>query len=137
MSDDTKPAREMKIWIVVRTDHAISAMKLGVQIGHAFEWLTRLLMQEHQDLYREYLETGTGGTPKIGVRAKSEAELRKAVAAAEAAGIPVVLVEDEGRTEFGGVKTTTVAAFGPAYRDELPPYLKRLQLLETEKVVFK
>lgn len=136
MSDEIQPAPEMKIWIVVRNDITITAMKLGVQIAHGVEWLTRALVIDYPERYLEYQSTGTGGTPKIGVKAKSEADLRKAVDEATAAGIPAVLVVDEGRTEFDGVKTATVAAFGPAYRDELPPYLRRLQLLKTDPVVF-
>ena len=68
------------------------------------------------------------GTPKIAVRVDSERELLRVEREARAAGIGACLVVDAGLTELAP-STPTVCVFGPAYRDELPPFLKRLQLL--------
>lgn len=113
-----------KMWLAVRTDLEMSRYKLATQAGHAYQGLTFAALAQAQEKLIEYLKTGT---PKITVAVKSEAELLRVHEEAEKAGIPVVLVTDEGRTEFGE-PTSTVCAFGPWERDELPPFLKRLQL---------
>lgn len=119
------PTRELKMWLVVRTDIAMSAGKLAVQSGHAFQWHAVAATQMLPELMTAYM--ANPGTPKITVRAKSEADLDRIVAEAQAAGVAAIKVVDQGRTEFPE-PTATVVAFGPAYRDELPPFLKRLQL---------
>lgn len=43
--------------------------------------------------------------------------------------IPYYTVTDAGRSEVEP-GTKTVCLFGPAYREELPPFLKRLQVLK-------
>jgi peptidyl-tRNA hydrolase len=104
----------------------MSPGKLATQAGHAYQWHCALALVEQPELMSAYLQTTT--TPKISVKAKSEKDLDRALAEAEAANIVAVKVVDLGRTEFDG-PTATVVAFGPAFRDGLPPYLRRLQLL--------
>jgi PTH2 family peptidyl-tRNA hydrolase len=113
------------MWLAVRQDIEISPGKLATQAGHAYQWHAVRALQQAPEVMRAYLETDT---PKITVKARDEAMLRRVLAEAEAAGLVAVLITDAGRTEFAG-PTPTVVAFGPAYRDELPPFLKRLQLL--------
>jgi peptidyl-tRNA hydrolase, PTH2 family len=103
----------------------MSKWKLAIQSGHAFSWLTEKLVKEGSNTFAEYQAMSS---PKIGVEVKNEPMLRRVLDEAEKAGIPALLVEDEGRTEFNGVKTPTVVAFGPSLREDLPPFLKRLQI---------
>ena len=44
-------------------------------------------------------------------------------------GIPCALIEDEGLTEFNGVKTKTCIAIGPWYADEIDQITGHLKLL--------
>ncbi len=75
---------------------------------------------------REWLQ---GSFTKVCVQVDSEEELRQIVAAAEAAKLPVALIEDLGRTEFHGVKTATCCAIGPAKAHDIDPITGHLRLL--------
>jgi PTH2 family peptidyl-tRNA hydrolase len=66
---------------------------------------------------------------KVCVSVDSEAELLEAVEKARAAGIPVALITDAGKTEFHGVPTNTVAAIGPATAEALAPITGEMKLL--------
>ena len=121
----TDPESERKIWIAVRTDIAMSPGKLAVQSAHGAMGLFDAKRRGSDLAFEEYL---SGAAPKIAVRVGSESELRRVGAEARAAAIDSYLVVDAGRTELAA-STATVCVFGPAYRDELPPFLKRLQLL--------
>jgi len=121
----TEEPRELKMWLAVRCDLDLSRGKLVTQAGHAYQWLTIRAMQETPGALRDYLNMAS---PKIAVRVDSERELQRVQSEAEKADIPFYTVHDAGRTEHEP-GTETVVAFGPAYRDELPPFLKRLQLL--------
>ena len=48
---------------------------------------------------------------------------------AEKAGLPVALIEDNGLTEFGGVKTITCIAIGPANSEQIDLVTGGLKLL--------
>ena len=83
-------------------------------------------MQKAPEMLRDYLHMAS---PKIAVRVVSERALQRVQSEAAKAGIPFYTVHDTGRTQLEP-GTATVVAFGPAYRDDLPPFLKRLQLLK-------
>jgi PTH2 family peptidyl-tRNA hydrolase len=119
------PRRELKMWLAVRTDLDMSLGKACAQAGHAFGHLHLVAQQQKPDVFGNYLGDAT---PKITVRADSEAALRRVHEEAKAAGIPSYIVHDAGRSELEP-NTATVCAFGPAYHDELPSFLKRLRLL--------
>ena len=55
---------------------------------------------------------------KIVVKAYSKEELEEACNCAKELGLPFCLIEDNGATEFHGVKTATACAIGPG-PDEL------------------
>ncbi|WP_066473934.1 aminoacyl-tRNA hydrolase [Bosea sp. WAO] len=116
---------ELKMWLAVRTDLALSRGKLAVQAMHAAGWLHLIVAQDRPDLMRAYIESAT---PKVAVRVDSGAALDRVEEEAKAAGIPCFVVADAGRTEIES-GTRTVCMFGPAYRDDLPDYLRRLRLL--------
>ena len=127
MSDPVEPkARELKMWLAVRTDLPVSVGKLLGQAMHAAGWLHLRVASEKPALLQEYLEDAT---PKIVVAVTSEDALERVEREAAAAGIPHQSVRDAGRSEIEP-GTKTVCLFGPAYRDELPSYLRRLRTLQ-------
>lgn len=66
---------------------------------------------------------------KICVSVDSEAALLDIFDKAQAAGLPVFVVEDEGLTEFNGVKTLTCLAIGPAFDEQVNMITGHLPLL--------
>ena len=66
---------------------------------------------------------------KICVSVDSEAALDEVVARARAAGVPVAMITDSGKTEFHGVPTKTCCAVGPAWTDEVDAITGELPLL--------
>ena len=65
---------------------------------------------------------------KITVYVESEDELLALASQAEAAGLPVGLVQDNGLTEFKGVPTYTALGIGPASPEALKPITGHLPL---------
>lgn len=126
-SGDGEP-RELRMWLAARTDVGMTRGKLAAQSGHAFQWhaVERTLVGD--PTFAAYMR---GPTTKVVVAARNEHALRRCLEEARAADVPAVIITDAGRTEFAG-PTATVVAFGPAYREHLPPYLARLRKLEDE-----
>lgn len=121
MTKVSQEKSELRIWLAIRTDLAMSAGKIAVQAGHGF---TSVIVKCDQDRLVEYIE---GSQVKVAVKVASLAELRRVAEEAARAGLTHVLVTDEGRTEFEE-PTETVCAFGPARPEDLPSFLKRLRL---------
>lgn len=71
----------------------------------------------------------TGQFTKVCVSVDSEAALDAVVERARAAGVPVALIVDAGKTEFHGVPTKTCCAVGPAWSDEVDAITGELPLL--------
>lgn len=66
---------------------------------------------------------------KICVYVNSEQELLDIYNQAKEAGILCALIEDEGRTEFGGVKTLTCCAIGPDLSEKIDLITGKLPLM--------
>jgi PTH2 family peptidyl-tRNA hydrolase len=122
------PSLEYKMWLVIRTDLPLSQGKMGAQVGHAFGRLYMEASKFRPGQFEAYL---ADNEPKITVKVSDEAKLLRVYLEAKAAGIPCQLIRDAGRSEIAA-NTPTVCAFGPSYRDDLPPYLRRLQVLRDE-----
>lgn len=75
---------------------------------------------------QEWLE---GSFTKICVSVNSEQELLDIYNKALENNINVKLIQDNGLTEFGGIKTYTCLALGPDYSEVLDPLTKHLPLL--------
>lgn len=71
----------------------------------------------------------TGAFVKICVRVDSEAALMEIVAQAKATDVVCSLIQDAGRTEFGGVPTYTCCAIGPDWADRVDLVTGGLSLL--------
>lgn len=66
---------------------------------------------------------------KITVGIQTEQELMDIYRKAQEAGLPCVLIQDAGLTEFGGVPTYTAVGIGPARADLIDPITGNLPLL--------
>ena len=126
--------KELKMWIVVRTDIEMPIGKAMAQAGHAIQVTTMNAMlhdEPNHPFYKgenrliQYLKQDM---PKISVKAKNLAALDRAYNEAKESGIPCSYIVDHGRTVFAE-PTPTVVGIGPCYYDELPKYIQRLQLL--------
>lgn len=69
-----------------------------------------------------------GSFRKITVTVNSEEELLELKQKCDKANIRTTLIEDNGLTEFHGIKTKTVLAVGPDYDEVLDPITKELTL---------
>lgn len=121
---------EIRQIIVVRTDlrnihgQKVRTGKIAVQVAHAA--MGFLLNKSVADsVIEEWL---ADGQTKICVVAESEAELVDITTKAEDAGLPVHMITDLGRTEFGK-PTKTCTAIGPAKVSQLHPITGHLKLL--------
>ncbi|WP_158808157.1 aminoacyl-tRNA hydrolase [Beijerinckia sp. L45] len=122
MTHDRPP--ELKMWVAIRADLAMPPGKLAVQAGHAFVQVALNAMATHPARLLAYMEASQA---KIAVSVRGLGPLRRVARECADQGIPHALITDAGRTVFGE-PTETVCAFGPAYRDELGLFLKRLRL---------
>mgnify|MGYP001005788965 CR=1 FL=1 len=122
----------VKMAIVWRNELKVRLGKKMAQAGHAAHlWLTSKIKHVDQvcdwsrkdedmlPLFGCYLtedevEWVKTNYPKIVLSVETEADLLVLKEKAESLGIKAQLVVDDGLTEFGGVKTTTCLAIGPA-----------------------
>lgn len=129
--------------VAVRRDLGMRKGKACAQAAHAaMAFLTeRLELTRHRvpmvgrpvpvvscELSDVELEWVKGSFAKVVVYVSSEEELRALHAAALGAGLESHLVEDEGMTEFHGVKTATAVGIGPDTAERLAPVTGSLPL---------
>ncbi len=112
----------MKQVIVVDASLGLPPGKLAAQVAHAA--VGALLRARREDLVA-WLDAGM---PKIVLSCASEAELMDLAAAAEAAGLPLLLVRDAGKTVLQP-GTVTCLGIGPAPAASIDPITGRLTLL--------
>lgn len=77
----------------------------------------------------EMVEWIDGIFTKICVRVDSEEQLMEIYNKAKEAGLPCSLIEDNGLTEFNGVKTKTCCGIGPANAEDIDKITGELKLL--------
>lgn len=129
--------REAKQVIVMRKDlnmrkgkmiaqGAHASMKVMLDAGSPADDQTTFTFQMSPAMQRWIV---TGRFAKITVGVTSEAELDAIVDKARAAGVPVAVIVDSGKTEFHGVPTKTCCAVGPAWVDEVDAITGTLPLL--------
>lgn len=115
---------ETKQVIVIRKDLNMRKGKMVAQGAHAsmkvfFDRLSGFIVNGEckitgiTDAMANWME---GSFTKVCVYVTSEAELLAIYEKSKSAGIVSALIQDAGRTEFGGVPTYTAVAIGP---DEL------------------
>lgn len=127
--------------IIIRKDLNMRTGKIVSQACHASMAVILNLMNDElqfgnvrrRDFYTDagsaldvWLE---GKFTKICVYVNSEHDLLAVYNTAKRDGILCALIEDEGLTEFKGVKTITCCAIGPDYPEKLNPLTGHLPLL--------
>lgn len=127
--------RTAKQVIVMRKDLGMRKGKMIAQGAHAsLKVLTDRCSHADDSTFSIALTPAmaawlTGRFTKVCVSVDSEAALDAVVERARAAGVPVALIVDAGKTEFHGVPTKTCCAVGPAWSDEVDAITGDLPLL--------
>jgi PTH2 family peptidyl-tRNA hydrolase len=124
---------EPRMWVFVRRDLPMPPGKLAVQAGHGFAQCIYRTMLADPERVAAYMAAAQA---KVAVAVKSAEELRKAVAACDAAGLVATLIEDAAHTVFDE-PTLTVGAVGPCLHEELPKSVARLQLFVATDVPYE
>jgi len=122
-SSEKTELRELRMYLVVRGDLDMPVGKAMAQAGHAFCTALMNAMKDHPEVVAEYYKHNQ---PKIVVKCKNSEALRRAEN--ECAHLVHYLVTDAGRTFFAE-PTMTCMAIGPCYREDLPNFVQRMQLL--------
>jgi len=128
--------KEVKQYIIVRTDLPMNAGKLAAQAAHAcmkvfFDKMFVLPTDRSErtlHLTDEELEWVDGRFTKITKKVKNENQLLKVYNAAKDAGLNASLIKDAGLFGLEG-ENYTVVAVGPNYVEDCEPIVGKLQLL--------
>ena len=113
----------MKLVLVVRADLEMGRGKIAAQVAHAAVAAT--LASFGGAVFHSWLENGQ---PKLVLKAPTGELLTDVIARARAAGLPVQVVHDAGRTQVGS-GTMTCCAIGPAPDDGVDAVTAGLSLL--------
>jgi len=123
-SDLVPAGVELKMVICVRTDLSMSKGKVAAQCGHAVLGSYKIAKR----ITPEYVKAWEWrAQAKITLKVDSEAQMDEIAAAARAAGLPSIIIEDAGRTEVAP-GTRTVLGIGPAPRSEIDVVTGKLKL---------
>lgn len=112
-----------KLALVVRTDLEMGKGKIAAQAAHAA--VTAALRTSGTADFRGWLEEGQ---PKVVLRVTGEERLAEVCDAAAAAGLPVEVIRDAGRTQVEA-GTPTCCAVGPASTEDVDTVTGTLSLL--------
>ena len=145
MQKNVKNMRNIRQTIIVRKDLNMRKGKIGAQSAHASMLSLLNLMRKmyvndnhgnesiilHTEFTKdsyigEWLE---GSFTKICLGCESEEELLDLYKQAQDLDIPVVLVTDNGLTEFNNVKTNTCICIGPYPKEEIDKITSHLKPL--------
>jgi len=117
----------LRLYAVVRNDAGMSPGKLCSQAGHAYLGAFIEASKQAPHATAAYLADSPG--TKVTLQA-TEQQLLRAELELQGAGIPSFKMIDSGHLPFfNGKPTLTSLGFGPCTADQLPQYIKRLQLL--------
>lgn len=114
---------EPKMALVVRTDLGMGKGKIAAQVAHAA--VAAALRERGTAAFAAW---SRAGQPKVVLKIGSETELAQLCAQAHAAGLPVQVIHDAGRTQIVA-GTMTCCAIGPAYGDDVDRVTAPLSLL--------
>ena len=113
----------VKLALVVRTDLGMGRGKIAAQVAHAA--VAAVLATGRS---RDFAAWLAEGQPKVVLKAGSAEQLLDLARRARAAGLPVELVQDAGRTQVAP-GTVTCCAVGPADGARMDPVTAELALL--------
>lgn len=114
---------QTKLTLVVRADLGMGRGKIAAQAAHAA--VAAVLATLGTADFRSWLRDGQ---PKVVLRATGEEHLDAIAAQASAAGLPVQIIHDAGRTQVAE-GTPTCCAIGPAPDTEIDAVTGELSLL--------
>jgi PTH2 family peptidyl-tRNA hydrolase len=114
---------ETKLTLVVRADLGMGRGKIAAQAAHAA--VTAALASLGTPDFRAWLRDGQ---PKVVLRASSQEHLHAIAEQAAAAGLPVQVIRDAGRTQVAE-GTPTCCAIGPAAASRIDAVTSELPLL--------
>ncbi len=100
-----------------------------IQRTHPYENNQQFMLDVTPDFHPDLYNWLTGIYTKVAVVVNSEQELVDIYNQAVQLGIPSSIVTDLGLTEFGGIKTLTCCAIGPADADVVDSLTGHLKLL--------
>lgn len=135
--------REVKQYIIVRTDLGMNAGKAAAQAAHScmkvfFDKMQKrnVVKTDNKEIVAEYAFDATeeevkwieGKFTKITKKVKNENQLMKVYNNAKEAGLNVALIKDAGIYGLEG-ENFTVVAVGPNYVDKCDPVVGKLRLL--------
>ena len=112
-----------KLALVVRTDLGMGRGKIAAQVAHAAvaAALNTFGMPDFVGWLRD-------GQPKVVLKVATGEQLQEVAGQAQAAGLPVELIQDAGRTQVAA-GTLTCCAIGPAADDRIDALTAGLSLL--------
>jgi PTH2 family peptidyl-tRNA hydrolase len=113
----------VKLAVVVRADLGMGRGKIAAQVAHAA--VAAVLAGQGRDDFAAWLRDGQ---PKVVLKVTSAAQLEDVVRQAHAAGLPVEVVSDAGRTQVSP-GTMTCCAVGPAESQRIDAVTAGLPLL--------
>ena len=113
----------VKLALVVRTDLGMGRGKIAAQVAHAA--VAAALGSLGGADFAEWLREGQ---PKVVLKVASGEDLRDVARQAQAAGLPVELIYDAGRTQLAP-GTLTCCSIGPAAQDRIDAVTSGLSLL--------
>jgi len=113
----------VKLAVVVRTDLDMGRGKIAAQVAHAA--VAAALRGLDSAYFDGWLRDGQ---PKVVLKVATGEQLRDVATRAGAAGLPVELVQDAGRTQVTP-GTLTCCAIGPAPDDAIDAVTGELSLL--------
>jgi PTH2 family peptidyl-tRNA hydrolase len=111
--------------LIVRDDLGMSVGKTAAQCAHAAVGIVQKLAGKRDGLLHAWDECGQ---PKICVKCNGIEEMLDLVKRAQAANLPVYVVQDAGRTEVAA-GTSTVLAIGPGAVEAVNEITGALRLL--------
>jgi peptidyl-tRNA hydrolase, PTH2 family len=114
---------ETKLTLVVRSDLGMGRGKIAAQAAHAA--VAAALASAGTPDFLAWLRDGQ---PKVVLRVNGEDELHAVAEQAAAAGLPVQVIHDAGRTQVAE-GTPTCCAVGPAAADRVDSITGELALL--------
>jgi peptidyl-tRNA hydrolase, PTH2 family len=114
---------ETKLTLIVRSDLGMGRGKIAAQAAHAA--VAAALAGLRSRDFRAWLRDGQ---PKVVLRATSEEQLYDLAERAGAAGLPVQVISDAGRTQVAA-GTPTCCAIGPAEESRIDAITGELSLL--------
>lgn len=113
----------VKLAVVVRSDLGMGRGKIAAQVAHAA--VAAVLTSLGRDDFAGWLRDGQ---PKVVLKVTGAGQLADVVQQARAAGLPVELVNDAGRTQVSP-GTLTCCAIGPAESQRIDAVTAGLPLL--------